>query len=77
METHNQGSHSNHVVDVREGDKPNGGQVMHEHDQEVLESNGSKGEAVGMPARQPNTPLAQQLRAFWFLAPMHVALKCF
>lgn len=52
METHDQSSHSNHVVDVREGDKPNGGQVMHKHDQEVLGRNGSKGEAGRMPATQ-------------------------
>lgn len=50
MKTHDQSSHSNHVVDVREGDKPNGGQVMHKHDQEVLGRNGSKGEAGRMPA---------------------------
>lgn len=37
MQTQDQSSHSNHVVDIGEGDKCNGGQVMNKHEQEVLE----------------------------------------
>ena len=36
METHEQGAHPHHVVDVGEGDEGDGGQVVQEHEQEVL-----------------------------------------
>ena len=42
MQTHDQSSDPNHVVDIREGDERDGGQVMHKHDQEVLGRNGSR-----------------------------------
>lgn len=36
MDTHDEATHSNHVVGVREADESHCGEVMDKHDQEVL-----------------------------------------
>lgn len=69
METHDQTPDADHVVDVGEGDEPDGGQVMHKHDQEVLGRNGSRGSRGCGNGRPPAAPLAQRLGALWFPAP--------
>lgn len=43
VDAHDQAAHSRHIVDVGEADEADGGQVVDEHDEEVLEGQVGEG----------------------------------